>query len=304
MVVKWQGYQKHPKYQKVADLPGIGQIELMCRPNNTMLRITANDRRAETQMWMAKYETKNGTDRIAVKNVRIYTYATAADDGKGGTGPRAHEGLNQKTPIEDFAKGTAYGVISQRPGATGTVTARWSVPATSYKLTWYWERMAYPGSQYCKMKLALKTDTDRQFGLNWHGSDEAASRSTTSAAIPGLGDALLTCETGRNGERSTRRRWRTTQPRPGQRRLHGLRVQPGRGADDEPTTSRATTTSTSTRSPGCSGPVELPRNGMMRTVVGRRASRPKRGVLSSYMVTNNDARPWLNICEVAAARLP
>ena len=114
--VVWQGYQKRPKYQKVADVPGIGQVELMCRPNNTMLRIRANDRRAETQMWMAKFETKNGRDVVAVKNVRIYTFATAADDGTGGTGPQAHEGLNQRNPIEDFAKGSAYGVISQRPG--------------------------------------------------------------------------------------------------------------------------------------------------------------------------------------------
>jgi hypothetical protein len=26
-------------------------------------------------------------------------------------------------------------------------------------------------------------------------------------------------------------------------------------------------------------------------------------VLSSYMVVNNEAKPWLNVCEIAAARL-
>ena len=96
IVVKWQGYQKKPKYQKTTDVPGIGQVDLVCRPNSTMIRLHANDRRAETQMWMAKFETKDGTDRVAVKNVRIFTYATAADDGQGGTGSQAHEGQGNR----------------------------------------------------------------------------------------------------------------------------------------------------------------------------------------------------------------
>ncbi|MCW2772467.1 MAG: hypothetical protein JWN91_793 [Nocardioides sp.] len=311
IVVKWQGYQKHPKYQKVADLPGIGQIELMCRPNNTMLRIRANDRRSETQLWMAKYETKDGTDRIAVKNVRIYTYATAADDGTGGTGPQAHEGLNQGAHgIEDYAKGSAYGVISQRPGRNQPGGGALTVPATAYKLTWYWERMAYPGSQYCKMTLALKTDTDQQFGLNWHGSDEAATSSTSSASIPGLGDALVTCETGRNGERSVALRPPAYDPDADPdgsaepymdyeyNQGEGLTTDPDHisryyDLDVDPVT-------------GLIGPVDLPRNGMMRLWFAPQGTDgPKIGyVLSSYMVTNNDAKPYLNTCEVAAARLP
>ena len=104
-MVKWKGDQKRPNYQKTADVPGIGQVDLICRPNNTMVRIRANDRRAETQMWMAKFETKNGTDVVAVKNVRVYTYATAADDGSGGTGPQAHEGLNQGAPDRGLREG-------------------------------------------------------------------------------------------------------------------------------------------------------------------------------------------------------
>ena len=298
MVVKWQGYQKHPKYEKVADLPGIGQIELMCRPNNTMLRIRANDRRAETQMWMAKFETKDGSDRVAVKNVRIYTYATAADEGDGGTGPQAHEGLNQGAHgIEDYAKGSAYGVISQRPGRNQPGGGALTVPATAYKLTWYWERMAYPGSQYCKMTLALKTDTDQQFGLNWHGDDNAASNTTSAAEIPGFGEAQLRCETGRNGEQTVA--LHTDDPDAYMDyeyiQSEGLVTDPDHLAhyDDlgwDPET-------------GLLGPVDLPRNGMMRiwwSVNGVK----KAWVLSSYMVTNNASKPYLNTCEIAAAPLP
>jgi hypothetical protein len=295
IVVKWQGFQKRPQYQKVADVPGIGQIELMCRPNNTMLRIRANNRRAETQLWMAKYETKDGTDRVAVKNVRIYTYATATDDGRGGTGPQSHEGLNQRTPIEDFASGTAYGVISQRPGRNQPGGGQLSVPATGFRLTWYWERMAHPGSQYCKMTLALKTNTEQQFGLNWHGNDNASSNLTSTATIPGFGEAQLRCEPGRSGEQTL-----ALEPR-GPDSFMDYEYVDGEGEvkdhvehyndlEYDPET-------------GLLGPVDVHRNGMMRiwwSVGGVKKS----WALSSYMVTNNDEKPWLNTCEIAAAPLP
>ena len=54
---------------------------------------------------------------------------------------------------------------------------------------------------------------------------------------------------------------------------------------------------------GLVGPVELPRNGMMR--IWWSVNGVKRAwVLSSNMVVNNTKRPELNLCEVAAARLP
>lgn len=295
IVVKWQGWQKHPKYQKTVDVPGIGNVDLVCRPNTTMLRLHANDRRAETQMWLAKFETKNGNNVVAVKNVRIYTYDTAADDGTGGTGPQAHEGLNQRSPIEDFAKGSAYGVISQRPGRHLPGGGQLSVPVTSFKLTWYWERFAYPGSQYCKMTLAVRTRTDRQFGLNWHGDDNAAGSQTSSTTLPGFGQAELTCETGRNGERSVA----LVTDDPESYMDYEYVTQEGRVEDHvehyddlqwDPVTGRV-------------GPVSLPGNGMMR--IWWSVDGVKRAwVLSSYVKSNSAAKPELNVCEIAATQLP
>lgn len=293
--VKWQGYQKRPTYQKVAEVPGIGQVELMCRPNNTMIRIRANDRGAETQMWMAKFEYKEGTKRVAVKNVRVFRYATAADDGSGGTGWQSHEGLNQQSPIEDFQNGYAYGLISQRPGRHQPGGGPLTVPATAFKLTWYWERFAYPGSQYCKMSLALSTDTEQQFGLNWHGDDNAANNVTSLTWIPGFGTVEVRCETGANGAQTVALRpdnpdaymsWEVTR---GEGRVED-RVVDYNPLPYDPWTQML-------------GPVELPTNGLMRiwwTVGGV----TKGWVLSSYMVTNNVRHPELNVCEVAAAPLP
>ncbi len=293
--VLWHGYQLRPRYEKVADVPGIGQVELVCRPNNTIVRIRANDRRAETQMWMAKLETKNDRDVVAVKNVRIYTFDTASDNGRGGTGPQSHEGLNQRSPIEDFAKGTAFGVISQRPGRHQPGGGPLAVPATAFKLTWWWERFAYPGSQYCKMTLQLNTDTDQQFGLNWHGDDDAANNVSSSTAIPGFGTAELTCETTRQGTRSVA--LVTDDPNAfmdyeyiTQEGLASEHIEHFNGLRRDPFTGRL-------------GPVPVPSNGMMRiwwSVNGVKKS----WVLSSYVKSNSAAKPELNVCEIAAAPLP
>ncbi|MEP9362304.1 hypothetical protein ABLE68_05000 [Nocardioides sp. CN2-186] len=305
IVVKWNAakHKRHPVYQKTADVPGIGQVDLICQPDTTMIKLHANDRRAETQMWLAKFETKDGTDRVAVKNVRIYTYATASDDGKGGTGPQAHEGLNQGAHgIEDFQKGSAYGVISQRPGRDRDAGGSLAVPATAFKLTWYWERFAYPGSQYCKMTLALKTDTDQQFGLNWHGTPEATSHTTSSTTIPGFGKAELTCEPD-TGDTEGRQSVALRLDSPDPDAYMDYTYLQSEGSTNDPKHYEVHTDLQYDPVTGLLGPVDLPRNGMMR-IKWHVNGVSRTWVLSSYMVTNNDERPWLNVCEVAAAPLP
>lgn len=295
IVVQWQGWQRSPKYLKTADVPGIGQVDLVCRPNSTMIRMRATDRRAENQMWMAKFETKNGRDVVAVKNVRVYTYATAADDGKGGTGSQAHEGLNQWSPIEDFEKGSAFGVISRRPGRNQPGGGGLATPATAFKLTWYWERFAYPGSQYCKMTLDLNTNTDQQFGLSWHGNDEAATQTTSSTSVAGFGEAQLRCETGRQGDQTVA--LRTDDP---QSYMDYETISQEGPVDDHVDEHSDLTWDPVT---GLLGPVDLPTNGMMR--IWWSANGVKQAwALSSYMVVNNEKKPELNLCEIAAAPLP
>lgn len=299
VVLTWRGEKKRRVYVKTSNVPGIGQVDLVCRPQSVMIRVRPNSRRPETQMWLAKFEEKSGRDVVAVKNVRVYTYATAADDGKGGTGPRAHEGFNQQTPIEDFSTGSAYGVISQRPGRNQPGLGALSAPVTSFQLTWWWERFRHPGYQYCSMSLKLHTDTGQQFGLTWHGSDEAAVQTTSTTKIDGLGDAIVTCEPGSNADDQTVA-FRPTGKKPETSFLDFEYVQ-GEGDVDDHVDHRADLDYDPET--GLLGPIDLPRNGMMRiwaTVDGVQRAY----VLSSYYVVNNDKRPELNSCEVAATQLP
>lgn len=299
IVVSWKGERKRRVYQKTANVPGIGTVDLVCRPNSTQVRIRPNSRNPETQLWMAKFEDKGGRDVVAVKNVRVYRYATAADNGRGGTGARAHEGLNQKPRIEDFQSGNAYGVISQRPGRNQDGQGALTTPATSFKLTWWWERFDYPGHQYCNMALTLHTDSARQFGLSWHGSTEGALQTSSTTAIPGIGDAIVTCEPGSNAYDQTVA-FRPIGANAASSFLDYEYVEGEGDVDDQvehvddldydPVT-------------GLLGPVDLPRNGMMRLWVSVNGVK-QAYVLSSYYVVNNDLDPAVNVCEIAAAPLP
>ena len=133
------------------------------------------------------------------------------------------------------------------------------------------------------MTLTLNTDTDQQFGLSWHGDDEAARRTTSTTVLPGFGEARLRCETGKNGEQSVALR-PTCAGRPG-RPTWTTSTSPARGRSR--TTSTTTTNSAYDPVTGLLGPVDLPSNGMMRiwwSVNGVK----KAWVLSSYSITNND----------------
>lgn len=309
IVVSWQGERKRRVYQKRANVPGIGTIDLVCRPDRTQVRIRPNSRAPETQMWMAKLEDKGGRAVVAVKNVRVYTYATAADHGRGGTGARAHEGLNQRPRIEDFQAGNAYGVISQRPGRNQDGQGALRTPATSFKLTWWWERFDYPGHQYCNMALTLHTDTARQFGLSWHGDAEAAGGATSSTVIPGFGTAIVTCQTGRRGEHSVAFRPSVgydpaTDPSGAREPFLDATTIIGEGLLDNQV--EELTDLDYDPETGLLGPVELPDNGMMRLKFAPTGSAgPALSyVLSSLAKTNDAEHPELNLCEVAATPLP
>lgn len=303
-VVQWNMQVPRKKarvFRKTRAVPGIGNVDLVCRPKATMIRLNANNRRDETQMWMAKFETKNGASQVAVKNVRVYTYATANDDGTGGTGRSAHEGLNQTSPIEDFQNGSAFGVISTRPGRNqngGGAVGPASTPVTAFRLTWYWERFTYPGNQFCKMKLVTYTDTGSQFGLSWHGDDEAATNSTTTADIAGLGRVHLTCETGRNGDHTI-----ALEPADPEHTSLSYELIQAEGKVGDPDNYEEVDGPEYDPYTGLLGPVDVPGNGMMR-IFWDVGGVQHRFVLSSYIEGNHDKLPDLNLCEIAAAPLP
>ena len=54
--LSWQGKTNKSNYTSSGRIPGIGQLKLVCKPKNTILKIKPDDRNRETTMWLAKYE--------------------------------------------------------------------------------------------------------------------------------------------------------------------------------------------------------------------------------------------------------
>lgn len=295
--VSWKGSQKRRRtYSKSAVVPGIGRLTLTCRPDATFVRLTAEDRTAETQLWMAKHETKGGHAVVATKTARIYRYADAADPGDGGTGASASEGLNQRSTIENFSSGHLDGIISQRPGRHRPVTGAAPVPVTSLRLTWWWTGFRHPMSwRQCRIDAVLTTRLSPRMGISWHGDADAAATQYAEYSLGSVGTLQLRCEPDVGGvegrrtlalvpaEQRSARIWAETISGEGRVEDH---VE-GQGYGLDPATGRI-------------GGIELPRNGMMKLFL-QVGGRERVYLLSSYLVTNNAGNPALNVCETAVA---
>ncbi|MCR6030191.1 hypothetical protein GGQ22_01885 [Nocardioides sp. zg-579] len=298
VTVAWNGTAKKKVFSQTAVVPGIGTLTLVCRPNATLVRLRAHDRSAETQMWMAKYETKNDRAVVAVKTARIYRYATAADDGRGGTGQTAAEGLNQRGRIENHSSGHINGVISQRPGRHRPAAGAARKPVTSFDLSWWWTGFEHPMAwRACRIDAVVRTRLDTRVGVSWHGLADAGSGTSQTTPVPGIGELRLRCEPepadpdGPDGDRSisiaatSPDAWAYVETVQAEGLVEHQVDDLSVGVDPET---------------GLLGPFPLPRNGMMRLFLTA-GGVERRYIVSSYHVVNNAKRPELNLCEVSAA---
>ncbi|CAN5427942.1 hypothetical protein BH09ACT12_BH09ACT12_11990 [soil metagenome] len=302
--LKWKGSKRRQSYTEDAVVPGIGDLKLICKPNKTMVRLYTPDRQYETQMWLQKYEDKNYGRAVAVKTPRVYQYATADDNGKGGTGFYTHEGLNQQGDVENYAKGFMNGVISQRSGRNPSVkSAQLSSPkpVTSFELTWYWNGFDQPKDyQFCKIDIVLTTVFDERMSLTWHGDAHADGNEQAQFRLPGVGDLDVDCPSAgsaRDQSFTVTPDHAGTQDDPAELYVEVVTGE-GRVEDQvEYTTFKGVDEET-----GGFPAIELPRNGTVRFKVTDGDGDDRWVLMSSYFVVNNAKHPELNLCEFAAAQ--
>lgn len=294
VTLRWKGTWKDPAFEKTAVVPGIGNVTLVCKPSATMIRLYAADRDAETQMWMAKYEDKSDHAVVAVKTARIYRYAHALDDGTGGTGSYAHEGLNQRSPVENYSSGYVDGIISQRPGRNEAAAGVALKPVTSFRLNWYWNGFDHPRAyRSCQFDAVFKTTFSPRLGLSWHGEADSAGNLQQVTQLPSLGELRLRCGTNDDGAGGVQ----SISLAPGNRDASAYaETIAGEGLREHHIDAMSLGYDPET---GLVGPMPLPRNGMMRVyfTVG---DVTRAFIVSSYFVTNR-AEPARNLCELAAA---
>lgn len=296
VTLEWKGNPRKKRQSKSFGIPGVGQLTFTCRPNLTQISLRAFDRDNETQMWMAKYEDKPYGRAVAVKTVRVFRYAHAFDDGTGGTANPQHEGLNQrggKNGVENYAKGYAHGIISQRGSRNVTVGDDPLRPVTTFDVNWYWNGFDYPPRyRYCKLDGVFVTKAAR-IGISWHGEADSQGNDYRLVRVPDLGYLELRCEPERYGRQTV-----ALIPDDQDTKAY-LEIIEGEGRVEEHVETRTRSTD---RETGRLGPLPLPTNGMMRfyfDVDGRKVP----FVLSSYLKLN-DRNPRLNTCEVAMGAFP
>lgn len=295
VTVEWQGDDTKQVKSKDVVIPGIGTLTMTCKPNVTKVELFTANRHYETQMWMAKYEKKNEREVVAVKNARIYQYAHADDDGSGGTGFRAQEGLNQRAGqngVENYSSGYLHGVISQRPGrGQDQDQDQAAKPVTSFELNWYWNGFDHPRPfHYCKLDAVFTTKAADRFVLTWHGEDDAPTKQQRTFRLPGIGALTLTCEPGQFGRQTV-----SMVPDSPDATVYYEKIQ-GEGAVDNHVEKHYDVEYDDEA--GTLGETDLPTNGMMR--LHYTAGENDRWIILSSLIKANDDRPWRNLCELAA----
>lgn len=261
-------------------------------------------------MWSTLLQRKGGVDVAAVHNARVYTFSTPTSKVARGTGPAAHEGLNQRRPLEDRGEGRAFGLISQR--SARNVPAAGAVSPTSFTLRWRWSGFAGSARDArCRVTATFITrlpeDAQVQtraiggllrrpgpavsaLNLNWRGdADASANLVSRPITLPYLGTLSATCPAGRDARPAL-----TLEAGTGGEGGPAATVVTYEGEGPDAATSSRVATD---RATGRLGPVPLPVNGMVRATIAG-SSRTVEVVASSIRKTN-DPNGADNFCEIA-----
>lgn len=311
--VSWRDGQWAGHARATFAIPGIGAGELVCKPDTTWIRMIPADPRAENSMWNVKFQIKNGVAESAVKNVRVYRFSTPTSTARHGSGRTAHEGFNERTPIEAAGTGSMVGLISKRgarnaPGGPG-------VTPTGFQLSWRWTGFGTSAAR-CDVNATFATRIAGRsrsvagglsrdvrnalrpvfsFNLNWHGEAEApaAAARPHSLAVPGIGTLAATCQTGIGGPS-----YLTLTPAARAAPFARVVAYQGEGIHNSVQTDYYTDPTS-----GLLGPIPLPVNGMLlATLLPAWHASPDRAaqlVVSSLHKTN-DPSPAENYCEISA----
>lgn len=309
VTVSWRDGALTGRDRESFSIPEIGSGEIVCRRDAVFIRMRPTDTARETSMWSTLTQVKNGVPQVAVHNARVYTFSTPTSQVARGTGPAAHEGLNQRRPLEDVGRGSAFGLISQRTARN--VPAGAAATPTSFTLRWAWSGFAGSARDArCRVTATFLTRlapgasvTTRRIGgllrlpgpavsalnLAWRGdADAPAHAESSSITLPYLGALRATCPPGRD----SRPALLLAADRPQDGPVLSAVTFQGEGPDAA-TSSRYATD----RATGVLGPVALPVNGMVRATVsdGDRTAR----VVASSIRKTNDPDGADNFCEIA-----
>jgi hypothetical protein len=175
--------------------PGIGEGQLVCRPDTQWLRFFPADRSRDVAMMLWTFRDWEGAAEFAIREPQMTRF----------TGPDFNEGLNKFAPTEKRSHGSFVGVVGD--GLPPAATFGRGRSPTEIRLTWSWD-LSDPATARCSVAATLTSEGPgsagsvvRGLSLAWNGAAGVPPDTTASTVVPGLGTVRLRCDARPEGVR-------------------------------------------------------------------------------------------------------
>ncbi len=269
--VSWSGGSWQGADTAGFSVPGIGDGQLVCRPDTQWVRVFPSQRSRDVAMTLWTSRDWGGGSEVALREAQMTAF----------TGADFNEGMNKFTPPEKRSHGSFTGVVGDGLPPAGTFGA--GRAPTELRVSWTWD-FEDPAGARCSVTATLTSQgpgssgtVARGLALGWNGESGVPADTTLSTPVPGLGTVRLRCDARPEGVRTL-----VLEPDPA---LAGLAVTTYEGSDSS--------TRTSGEAPFV---VALPNNGLVEAATP--SGKPLRILLASRWKVN-DPDPAQNFCRLS-----
>ena len=187
---RWQGNDSAGFFA-----PGIGDGQILCRPDAQWIRFFPADRSRDVAMTLWTFRDWEGGSEVAIREPEMTQF----------TGPDFTEGINKFTPSEKRSRGSFVGIVGDGLPPAGAFGSGRS--PTEIRLTWSWD-FTDPADARCDVAATLTSQgpgtagaVARGLALAWRGADAVPADTSTATPVPGLGTLRLRCDARPEGLR-------------------------------------------------------------------------------------------------------
>jgi hypothetical protein len=193
--INWSGGRWQGSDSAGFSAPGIGEGQLVCRPDTQWIRLFPSDRSRDVSMMMWTFRDWEGGSEFTIREPEMTRY----------TGPDFNEGFNKFQPAEKRSHGSFMGVAGDGLPAAGAFGSGRS--PTEVRVSWSWD-FSDPANARCSVVATLTSQgagitgaIARGFSLAWRGAAGLPADTTTATPVPGFGTVRLRCDGGPEGAR-------------------------------------------------------------------------------------------------------
>jgi hypothetical protein len=195
VALSWSGGRWQGSDSAGFSAPGIGDGQIVCRPDTQWIRFFPADRSRDVAMTLWTFRDWEGGSELAIREPEMTQF----------TGPDFNEGLNKFTPSEKRSHGSFVGIVGD--GLAPAQTFGSGRAPTEIRLAWSWD-FSDPADARCDVTATLTSQgpgtagaVARGLSLAWHGAAGVPADTTAATAVPGLGTVRLRCDARPEGSR-------------------------------------------------------------------------------------------------------